>query len=77
MKEPIETATRPTVPPQQLDPKDKGKGKMVEPEKPLKTKDKIKFNEEIVQKLQAQMQAELEEDERLARQREEDVNIAE
>ncbi|GKE59071.1 hypothetical protein Tco_1498256, partial [Tanacetum coccineum] len=50
MKEPSETVTRPTVPPQQHDPKDKGK---------------------------AQMQVELEEDERLAREREEDENIAE
>ncbi|GJX26720.1 hypothetical protein Tco_0233016 [Tanacetum coccineum] len=50
MQEPSETTTRPTVSPQQHDPKDKGK---------------------------AQMQAELEEEERLAREREEDVNIAE
>ncbi|GJY24092.1 hypothetical protein Tco_0397750 [Tanacetum coccineum] len=50
MKEPSETATRPIVPPQQHDPKDKGK---------------------------AQMQAELEEEERLARKREEDANIVE
>ncbi|GJX72099.1 putative ribonuclease H-like domain-containing protein [Tanacetum coccineum] len=49
MQEPSETATRPIVPPQQHDPKYKGK---------------------------AQMQAELEEKERLAREREEDANIA-
>ncbi|GJW97906.1 hypothetical protein Tco_0179714 [Tanacetum coccineum] len=77
MKEPSETATRPRVPPQQHDLKDKGKGKMVEKEKPLKKKDQIKFDEEIAQRLQAQMQAELEEKERLAREREEDANIAE
>ncbi|GKE16001.1 hypothetical protein Tco_1423578 [Tanacetum coccineum] len=77
MQEPSETATIPTVPPQQHDPKDKGKGKMVEQENPLKKKDQIKFNEEIAQRLQAQMQAELEEEERLARQRVEDANIAE
>ncbi|GJU13668.1 hypothetical protein Tco_1136064 [Tanacetum coccineum] len=53
MQEPSETNTRPIVPPQQLDPKDKGKGKMVEPEKPLKRKEQIKFDEEIAQKLQA------------------------
>ncbi|GJY37753.1 hypothetical protein Tco_0424117 [Tanacetum coccineum] len=47
MQEPTETATRPIVPPQQHDPKDK------------------------------KMQAELEEEERLAKQREEDANIAE
>ncbi|GKD98828.1 hypothetical protein Tco_1382725 [Tanacetum coccineum] len=50
---------------------------MVEQEKPLKKKDQIKFDEEIAQRLQAQMQAELEEEERLAREREEDANIAE
>ncbi|GJZ63737.1 hypothetical protein Tco_0620158 [Tanacetum coccineum] len=49
MKEPI----IPIVPPQQHDPKDKGKGKMVE-----------------------QLQVEQEEEERLAKQREEDANIA-
>ncbi|GKA00581.1 putative ribonuclease H-like domain-containing protein, partial [Tanacetum coccineum] len=77
MQEPSETATRPTVPPQQHDPKDKGKGKMVKQEKPLKKKDQIKFDEEIAQRLRAQIQAELEEEERLAREREEDANIAE
>ncbi|GJV27412.1 putative ribonuclease H-like domain-containing protein [Tanacetum coccineum] len=76
MQEPSETATRPIVPPQQHDHKDKGKGKIVEQEKPLKKKDQIKFDEEIAQRLQAQMQAELEEEERLARKRKEDANIA-
>ncbi|GJW23484.1 hypothetical protein Tco_0034106 [Tanacetum coccineum] len=77
MQEPSETTTRLTVPPQQHDPKDKGKGKMVEQEKPLKKKDQIKFDEEIAQRLQTQMQVELEEEERLAREREEDANITE
>ncbi|GJX49486.1 hypothetical protein Tco_0276331 [Tanacetum coccineum] len=58
--------------------KDKGKEKMVEPEKPLKKKDHIMFDKEVAQKLQAQLDAELEEEEeKLARQREEDANIAE
>ncbi|GJU29129.1 hypothetical protein Tco_1172718 [Tanacetum coccineum] len=57
--------------------RNKGKGKMVEQEKPLKKKDQIKFDEEIAQRLQAQMQAELEEEERLARERKEDANIVE
>nr|GFA42117.1 hypothetical protein [Tanacetum cinerariifolium] len=70
-----ETTTRPTVPPQQnLILKDKGKGKMVEPEKPLKNKDQIEFDEEVAKNLEAQLQAELEEEERLARQKE--ANIA-
>ncbi|GKB90508.1 hypothetical protein Tco_0962780, partial [Tanacetum coccineum] len=56
--------------------KDKGKTKMVEPAKPLKKKDQIMFDKEVAQKLQAQLDAELEE-EKLARQREENGNIAE
>ncbi|GKA73584.1 hypothetical protein Tco_0779886 [Tanacetum coccineum] len=58
-------------------PKDTRKAKMVEPEKPLKKKDQIKFDEELAQRLSAQLQAELEEEERLAKQREEAANIAE
>ncbi|GKA03446.1 hypothetical protein Tco_0676227 [Tanacetum coccineum] len=50
--------------------KDKGKAKMVEPEKPLKKKDQIMFDKEVAQKLQAQLDAELEEEEKLTRQRE-------
>ncbi|GJW82307.1 hypothetical protein Tco_0146282 [Tanacetum coccineum] len=69
MQEPNETATRPTIPPLQHDPKDKGKAKMVEPKKPLKRKAQIKFDEEVAQRLQAQMQAELEEEGRLEKQR--------
>ncbi|GKA54211.1 hypothetical protein Tco_0753160 [Tanacetum coccineum] len=57
--------------------KDKGKAKMIEPEKPLKKKDQILIDEEIAQKLQAQLNVELEEEEKLAKQREEDANIAE
>nr|GEZ68592.1 hypothetical protein [Tanacetum cinerariifolium] len=78
MREASKTTTRPTIPPQQkLDPKNKGKGKMVKPEKPLKKKDQIEFDKEVAQRLQAQLQAELEEEERIARQKEEDANIAE
>ncbi|GKD59893.1 hypothetical protein Tco_1297402, partial [Tanacetum coccineum] len=50
---------------------------MVEPEKPLKKKDQIMFDKEVAQKLQAQLDAKLEEEEKLARQREEDSNIVE
>ncbi|GKB72104.1 hypothetical protein Tco_0933516 [Tanacetum coccineum] len=46
-------------------------------EKPLKKKDQILIDEEIAQRLQEELQAELEEEERLARQKEEDANIAE
>ncbi|GKE79773.1 hypothetical protein Tco_1549773, partial [Tanacetum coccineum] len=55
--------------------KDKGKEKMIEPEKPLKKKDQILIDEEIAQNLQAQLNAELDEEEKLAKQREEDANI--
>ncbi|GJT87719.1 hypothetical protein Tco_1069436 [Tanacetum coccineum] len=78
MKEASETITRPIVPPQQqLDTKDKGKGIMQEPEKPvkMKSKDQITFDEEVAQRLEAQMQAEYEEEERVARQREEEDNL--
>nr|GEV22101.1 hypothetical protein [Tanacetum cinerariifolium] len=56
--------------------KDKGKAKTIEPEKPLKRKDQIMIDEEVARNLVAQMQAELEEEERLARQKEEETNIA-
>nr|GEX87268.1 hypothetical protein [Tanacetum cinerariifolium] len=56
--------------------KDKGKGKMVEPENPLKRKDQIMIDEEVARNLKAQMQAELEEEERLVRLKEEETNIA-
>ncbi|GJX13592.1 hypothetical protein Tco_0205350 [Tanacetum coccineum] len=78
MKEVSETVTRPIVPPQQqLDPKDKGQGIMQEPEKPVKVKgkDQIAFDEEVAQRLDAQMQAEYKEEERVVRQREEEDNL--
>ncbi|GJV26004.1 hypothetical protein Tco_1378699 [Tanacetum coccineum] len=79
VQEPSEftTTTSPSQPSQLPQAKDKGKAKMVEPEKPLKKKDQIMFDKEVAQKLQAQLDVELEEEEKLARQREEDANIAE
>ncbi|GJU83170.1 putative ribonuclease H-like domain-containing protein [Tanacetum coccineum] len=56
--------------------KDRALEKMIEPGKPLKKKDQIMFDKEVAQKLQAQLDAELEEEEKLTRQREEDANIA-
>ncbi|GJS08904.1 hypothetical protein Tco_0365700 [Tanacetum coccineum] len=56
--------------------KNKGKAKMVEPEKPLKKKDQIAIDKEVARNLEAQLQAELEEEERLSRQKEEEANIA-
>ncbi|GKD57596.1 hypothetical protein Tco_1290983 [Tanacetum coccineum] len=70
MKEASETASRPIVPPQQQrDPKDKGKGIMQEPKKPVKGKDQIAYDVEVAQNLQEQLQAELEEEDRLAREK--------
>ncbi|GJY73969.1 putative ribonuclease H-like domain-containing protein [Tanacetum coccineum] len=60
--------------PSQLKVQDKGKGKMVEPEKPIKKKELIRLDEEIASKLQAKFDKEV----RLAREKaekEEEANI--
>ncbi|GJX42065.1 hypothetical protein Tco_0257055 [Tanacetum coccineum] len=51
---------------------DKGKAKMIEPEKPLKIKEQIRLDEELAFKLQA----EEEEQARLAREKAEEANIS-
>nr|GEV70468.1 hypothetical protein [Tanacetum cinerariifolium] len=51
--------------------KDKGKAKMIEPKKPLKKKDQIALDEELVRKLEAGMKAYIEEEERIAREKDE------
>ncbi|GJS56836.1 retrovirus-related pol polyprotein from transposon TNT 1-94 [Tanacetum coccineum] len=56
--------------------KDKGKIKMDEPEVPLKKKDQIAPDEEMARNLEAQIQAELIEEEMLTRKKEEEANIA-
>nr|GEV29013.1 putative ribonuclease H-like domain-containing protein [Tanacetum cinerariifolium] len=55
--------------------KDKGKGIMVEPKKPLKKKDQITLDEELARKLEALMKAGMEEEERISREKDE-ANIA-
>nr|GEU45141.1 hypothetical protein [Tanacetum cinerariifolium] len=50
--------------------KDKGKAKMIEPEKPLKKKDQITLVEEVARSLEAEIKAEMEEEERIAREKE-------
>ncbi|GJY40134.1 hypothetical protein Tco_0427404 [Tanacetum coccineum] len=49
---------------------------MVEPEVPLKKKDQVALDEEMARNLKAQLQAELIEEERLARKKEEEANIS-
>ncbi|GJY96964.1 retrovirus-related pol polyprotein from transposon TNT 1-94, partial [Tanacetum coccineum] len=73
IREQSESITR--TRPQQLPSKDKGKGIMEDPEKPTNKKDQIRHDEEVAQRLQAQMQAKLEEEDRLVRHREEEANI--
>ncbi|GJY28828.1 hypothetical protein Tco_0404595 [Tanacetum coccineum] len=77
MKEASETDTRPIVPPppqQQLDPKDKGKGIMQEPEKPVKMKgkDQIEYNADMAKRLQAELDKEV----GIEREREEEASNA-
>ncbi|GJU84345.1 hypothetical protein Tco_1291891 [Tanacetum coccineum] len=48
---------------------------MVEPEKPLKKKDQIIMDEEVARNLEAQLQAELEEEDRISRVKDEKENI--
>ncbi|GJS17886.1 hypothetical protein Tco_0412358 [Tanacetum coccineum] len=63
------SATQPSV-------KDKGKGIRIEPEVPLKRKDQIALDEQIAKDIQAKLDAELLEEQKLARKQEEEANIA-
>nr|GEW93658.1 hypothetical protein [Tanacetum cinerariifolium]GEW98892.1 hypothetical protein [Tanacetum cinerariifolium] len=72
VQEPSEFRTTSSSQPSQLPhDKDKGKGIMVEPGKPLKKKDQISFDEEVVRKLEAQKKAKMEEEEMIAREKDE------
>ncbi|GKA49818.1 hypothetical protein Tco_0742891 [Tanacetum coccineum] len=74
LQEPGESTTTTTISSKGLS-QDKGKGILVEPEKPLKKKDQFKLDEEIALKLQA----EIDKEERIARAKEEKIyeaNIA-
>ncbi|GKE01663.1 hypothetical protein Tco_1389646, partial [Tanacetum coccineum] len=79
IKEPSTTTTKTTTissqQPSQANVQDKGKGKMVEPEKPMKRKELIRLDEEIASKLQAEFNEEV----RLAREKakkEREANVA-
>nr|GEW73022.1 hypothetical protein [Tanacetum cinerariifolium] len=68
-----ETTTMKTVSLQQPQVQDKGKGKaklIKEPKMPKKRKHQIRADKELDEKLQAEMQAEIDEEDRLARERE-------
>ncbi|GKD32443.1 hypothetical protein Tco_1247952, partial [Tanacetum coccineum] len=71
-RDPDESTTRTTLTPIPLNIKDKGKAKMIEPEKPLKMKEQIRLDEELAFKLQA----EEEEKARLAREKAEKLEEA-
>ncbi|GJR24428.1 hypothetical protein Tco_0972955 [Tanacetum coccineum] len=71
-----EQTHKPTVSSTQPSIKDKGKGILIKPEKPLKKKDQIAADEELARQLDAEIQAEIAEEERIKRQKEEEANIA-
>ncbi|GKF89678.1 hypothetical protein Tco_0263641, partial [Tanacetum coccineum] len=68
--------SKPTISSTQSSIKDKGKAIMIEPERPLKKKDQIAADEELARQLDAEMQAEIVEEERIKRQKEEEANIS-
>ncbi|GJW26614.1 hypothetical protein Tco_0040425 [Tanacetum coccineum] len=70
MQEPSKSGKRVRVSPPQIDPKDKGKAKMVEPEKPEKKKDQIEYDADVAHRLQA----ELDKEDKLEREREEEAS---
>ncbi|GJV88444.1 hypothetical protein Tco_1532382 [Tanacetum coccineum] len=70
-----ESRTRQSLPPPQHDLKDKGKDKMIKPGNLSKKKDQIKLDEEMTKRLAEELEAELEEEEKLAKQREEEDNL--
>ncbi|GJT52203.1 hypothetical protein Tco_0978360 [Tanacetum coccineum] len=74
MKEASETVTRPTMTPPQIGPKDKGKGIIQEPEKLMKVKgkDPIEYDADVAQRLQAKLDKEA----RIEREREEEASKA-
>ncbi|GJX07754.1 putative ribonuclease H-like domain-containing protein [Tanacetum coccineum] len=59
-----------------ISPKDKGKGIMIETGVLLKRKDQIALDEQIARDIQAKLDAELIEEQKLARKQEEEANIA-
>ncbi|GJT16451.1 hypothetical protein Tco_0875157 [Tanacetum coccineum] len=56
--------------------KDKEKGIMIEPEVPLKRKDQITLDKQVARDIQAKLDAELIEEQMLAKKQEKEANIA-
>ncbi|GJT97440.1 putative ribonuclease H-like domain-containing protein [Tanacetum coccineum] len=71
-REPGESTTRTTPTPIPSNIKDKGKAKIIEPERPLKKKEQIRLDEELALKLQV----EEEEEDRIAREKAQQVEEA-
>ncbi|GKC36785.1 hypothetical protein Tco_1049169 [Tanacetum coccineum] len=70
------TISKPTVSVTQPSIKDKGKGIMQEPERPLTKKDQVALDEDLARNIQAQLDAKIIEEERLEKQKQEEANIA-
>ncbi|GKB88440.1 putative ribonuclease H-like domain-containing protein [Tanacetum coccineum] len=67
--------SKPTVSSTQPSIKEKGKEIMIETERPLKKKDQVAADEELTRQLDAKMQAEIAEEEKIRRKKEEESNI--
>ncbi|GJT79870.1 hypothetical protein Tco_1054212 [Tanacetum coccineum] len=74
VQEPSEFRTPQEAQPSMI--KDKGKAIMIKPEVPLKRKDQVALDEDLARNHQAQLEAEIIKEERLARKQEEEANIA-
>ncbi|GKD40672.1 hypothetical protein Tco_1260879, partial [Tanacetum coccineum] len=68
--------SKPTVSFTQPSIKDKGKGIMQELERPLTKEDQVALDEDLARNIQAQLDAEIIEEERLERKKQEEANIA-
>ncbi|GJT25579.1 hypothetical protein Tco_0895516 [Tanacetum coccineum] len=70
------SVSKPTLSVTQSSVKDKGKGIIQEPERPLKTKEQVALAEQMARDIQAQLDVEIIEEERHERQKQEEANIA-
>ncbi|GJW73459.1 hypothetical protein Tco_0132829 [Tanacetum coccineum] len=68
--------SKPTIYVTQPSIKEKGKGIIQNPEKPLTKKDQVALDEDLARNIQAQLDAKIIEEERLERQKQEEANIA-